>query len=928
MPRNLEEKHWRVLLKRIKDGNCVPFLGGAMHRPGCIRPGCELAREWATLYGYPLDDKNDLARVARFVAIENDDDFFPREQIADQIRTAIPPDFTDPMEPHRVLADLDLRMYMTTNYDDFMFQALKATHRKEPQWECCHWHAGLRHEPSIFEAANVRINAANPLVYHFHGHVNELNSMVVSEDDYLDFLANLAEDKKLIPPLIQQTLAQSSLLFMGYRVYDWDFRVLFRSLAPFIKRSDIKRQEKVNVAVQLVPLSDDAQQDQITEAMNFLDKYFDDYDVRVFWGDCHQFAAESGGDGMSATCEAPREVVVEQPYVGPRPFERNDADKRRFFARDREAEEITALITAHPAVLLYATSGAGKTSLINTKLDSLLRDLPAEILPPPRVRLDADAVVSSEELEPGNIFISSVLHYWAGSDTRPGETLAGFLRRQDRPTGPDSETTIRVIILDQFEEIFTSSPEHWRHRRGFFEQIRDALEGSPTTLSPSEIRDPARLAERIAAGKTPIDAYIRDRLTREPRGRQVGGTGVATVLKPDTDTLVAGLNRIIQNAELCRGRRADRAPLTPEMLGFLQSNGSPRDMLRLNRKLLELAFPDEIVPCVEGDPSLRVLLAMREDYIAELDPYTALLPEQLQIRFRLERLREPAALRAVTGPLEVLEKQGGAAQFEAGAAEDLVRNLMGNDEFVEPVQLQVVCANLWEAVAQTGRNVIRNDDIKKYADVSEALLKYYEKCLAEAVGSDVREGELRRWFETKLITPAGTRGTVYKGTDHTEGIPNRPVEILDRLHLIKPEVRDGATWYELAHDRFIEPILTSNHVWRSRRSEQTLKALEEKARAWADARAQGQEGVGLLDEDELARAEAWLTTSDAVDLGPSETVRRFVQESRKAVEDDRKHREDEQRRDREAAKGASASTSTFTTSRSRQKPWPALSRRS
>ena len=30
-----------------------------------------------------------------------------------------------------MLADLDLKMYMTTNYDDFMFQALKDQH-KEP----------------------------------------------------------------------------------------------------------------------------------------------------------------------------------------------------------------------------------------------------------------------------------------------------------------------------------------------------------------------------------------------------------------------------------------------------------------------------------------------------------------------------------------------------------------------------------------------------------------------------------------------------------------------------------------------------------------------------------------------------------------------------------------------------------------------------
>ena len=64
-----------------------------MHRPGRHQAGLRAGAEWASAYGYPLDDKNDLARVARFVAIENDDDFFPREQIADQIRSAIPPDF-------------------------------------------------------------------------------------------------------------------------------------------------------------------------------------------------------------------------------------------------------------------------------------------------------------------------------------------------------------------------------------------------------------------------------------------------------------------------------------------------------------------------------------------------------------------------------------------------------------------------------------------------------------------------------------------------------------------------------------------------------------------------------------------------------------------------------------------------------------------
>ena len=341
----------------------------------------------------------------------------------------------------------------------------------------------------------------------------------------------------------------------------------------------------------------------------------------------------------------------------------------RFFARDREAEEIAALITAHPAVLLYASSGAGKTSLINTKLDSLLRNVPAEVLPPARVRLDVDATVSGEAPE-----LRQHLHLQRppllGGQRRSdrGRPWPDFSSGDGRASWPGFGARVRVIILDQFEEIFTSSPEHWRHRRGFFEQIRDALEGSPATLSPSEIQDPARLAERIAAGEQPIVAYIRDRLAQEPRGRQVGGTGAATSLKSDADILVAGLNRIIQNAELCRGRRADRAPLTPEMLELSSSPmRSLRDMARLNRKLLELAFPDEIAPCVDGDPSASRLLAMREDYIAELDPYTSLLPEQLQIRFRLERLREPAALKAVTGPLEVTRRSKAApSRFEPG----------------------------------------------------------------------------------------------------------------------------------------------------------------------------------------------------------------------------------------------------------------------
>ena len=61
-----------------------------------------------------------------------------------------------------------------------------------------------------------------------------------------------------------------------------------------------------------------------------------------------------------------------QPYVGPRPFERNDLDQAMFFGRDYEADELVSLVFAHQVVLFYAQSGAGKTSLLNAGLIPLL----------------------------------------------------------------------------------------------------------------------------------------------------------------------------------------------------------------------------------------------------------------------------------------------------------------------------------------------------------------------------------------------------------------------------------------------------------------------------------------------------------------------------------------------------------------------------
>ncbi len=78
------------------------------------------------------------------------------------------------------------------------------------------------------------------------------------------------------------------------------------------------------------------------------------------------------------------QISRRNPYPGPRPFEKEE--KELFFGRSREGRELLSLIIAHRAVLLYAQSGAGKTSLLNARLIPLLMEGNFEVLPVARVR--------------------------------------------------------------------------------------------------------------------------------------------------------------------------------------------------------------------------------------------------------------------------------------------------------------------------------------------------------------------------------------------------------------------------------------------------------------------------------------------------------------------------------------------------------------
>lgn len=288
MPTKLEESDWELLLRRIRAGKCTPFLGaGAGY--GVLPLGSQIAQEWAAKFGYPLEDNENLARVSTYLAVKHDA-MYPKDLLLENwFRNPKLPDYTSRHEPHATLASLPLSMYMTTNYDAFMTKALVAA-GKRPHRELCKWNKFIKDSPSIFDKnPSFEPTADEPVVFHLHGHDGFAESLVLTEDDYLDFLVSISKDGELLPHQVRRSLAGTSLLFVGYSLADWSFRVLFRGLVTSVEQS----LRRISLTVQLPPVSDqNGGSTNEVEIQNYLAKYFGQIDIRVYWGTAQEFMTE------------------------------------------------------------------------------------------------------------------------------------------------------------------------------------------------------------------------------------------------------------------------------------------------------------------------------------------------------------------------------------------------------------------------------------------------------------------------------------------------------------------------------------------------------------------------------------------------------------------------------------------------------------
>lgn len=276
----------------------------------------QVTREWAETIEYPLPDDHNLARVAQYFQVRERNDiaqaktkylnflkmYLLDNSQSDEFQSIIaqlkqrtqersftdivtqleyphfPPSYDDPL---RQLACLPLPIYVTTSYYNFMEHALELA-GKQPRTQVCSWSGGKAKRPEHLPDPNFFPTPENPAVYHLFGIENYPSTLVLSEDDHMNFLISVAEDTNTqnpnIPLRLREALAESRLILLGYNLQDWEFRVLFRFILKF-RRSEVS--PRSTLSIQIKPRPKKVEDEK--RSLEYLHRYFDTKQFGVKW---------------------------------------------------------------------------------------------------------------------------------------------------------------------------------------------------------------------------------------------------------------------------------------------------------------------------------------------------------------------------------------------------------------------------------------------------------------------------------------------------------------------------------------------------------------------------------------------------------------------------------------------------------------------
>ncbi|MEV2269283.1 nSTAND1 domain-containing NTPase [Nonomuraea africana] len=204
------------------------------------------------------------------------------------------------------------------------------------------------------------------------------------------------------------------------------------------------------------------------------------------------------------------------PYRGLEAFGESDADV--FFGRAEEARELRDRVAGPGLTVVYGPSGSGKSSLVLAGLLPLLGADPgvrALTLRPSQGRtpLSALAAVLLPELEPERAEAARMADLPALTRVLRDGGIVEVVQRLRARSGADRI----VLVIDQFEEIYTSRHPHEEFVTALLPLLETASAGAHTLVTlradfSGQMLEHPRLAELQRGAVYPVGTLGRDRL--------------------------------------------------------------------------------------------------------------------------------------------------------------------------------------------------------------------------------------------------------------------------------------------------------------------------------------------------------------------------------------------------------------------------------
>jgi hypothetical protein len=243
----------------IRGGRCIPFLGAGVSggfnnwRNGqSLVPGAPSGEQLRQILEAALRKKAgnspDLARVplTDLPSVAEFYEFFDagiRDDIEDNIRRAIA-QITFPRPIHWALAAIpSIRSAFTTNYDTLLERAANQVTPKRQLLGPYVYDQSKSEQVKPtgtaldivtrqkFEAPANPPAEGNPLLlYKMHGDISYPDSMLITTYDYVRHLATWRDDRAGVPKEFRDMLLKNTILFLGYGLGDWNFRVIWEAM--------------------------------------------------------------------------------------------------------------------------------------------------------------------------------------------------------------------------------------------------------------------------------------------------------------------------------------------------------------------------------------------------------------------------------------------------------------------------------------------------------------------------------------------------------------------------------------------------------------------------------------------------------------------------------------------------------------------------